>query len=444
MGALLAILMLLEGGPSEGAERAGRALMIGVDGASHLLIKKLIEAGDLPSLAALARTGSSGLLRADFPLLSPRIWTSVATGKEPEAHGIHNFIHVDPSGRRRLYSSKDRKAHAVWNILSDAGKTVGVVNWLISHPPEMLKGVMISDHAIPGSINRRLAAIKIFVDAKTRDDPGTVAAPERRVPFAHPPEWVSRFAAHVGNEDPLTPIPNPFSVGDGQPNPFATKYGKPAEGLPEALSDFFKEDALLARVALDVEAQLHPDLLMVYLPGVDRVSHFLWSALSPQKDSPEPLRQSPKDVARDSAALRDYYRHVDHLIGLLLARYGPDDLILVVSDHGFEARTKPEHPQGIHASSAARDGILYMRGPGLAPGSEMHGMKPADVAPTLLAWFGLPPAADMTGTRASFLRADALGSVPTYDSTPIERVRDDEPALEETIIEELRALGYVE
>ncbi len=41
-----------------------------------------------PDLAALAHEGVWGSLRSHYPLLSPRIWTSVATGKPPEKHGI--------------------------------------------------------------------------------------------------------------------------------------------------------------------------------------------------------------------------------------------------------------------------------------------------------------------------------------------------------------------
>ena len=48
--------------------------------------------------------------------------------------------------------------------------------------------------------------------------------------------------------------------------------------------------------------------------------------------------------------------------------YGPDDLIVVLSDHGFEAKPfgDPEHGKlvltGGHESPAARDGMLIARG----------------------------------------------------------------------------------
>ena len=133
-----------------------RALLIGVDGATNRVIKPMMEAGELPHFAELAHTGTTGSLRPDYPLLSPRIWTSVATGKKPSRHGIDQWVRLDAEGRPRLYTSTDRTAHALWNILSDAGRSAAVVAWLMTHPPEKINGVMISDHAIPGFTERKL------------------------------------------------------------------------------------------------------------------------------------------------------------------------------------------------------------------------------------------------------------------------------------------------
>ena len=100
---------------------AGRALVIGVDGATNIVLAPMIAAGELPNLQAIARQGISTSLRPDGPLLSPRIWTSIATGRSPERHGIEGWVRLDETGRPRLYTSADRKVHAIWNMLSDAG-----------------------------------------------------------------------------------------------------------------------------------------------------------------------------------------------------------------------------------------------------------------------------------------------------------------------------------
>ena len=71
---------------------SGRVLVIAVDGASGWLIESMRSDGLLPNLDAIAREGSSGVARPTGFLLSPRIWTTVATGKLPAKHGIENWV----------------------------------------------------------------------------------------------------------------------------------------------------------------------------------------------------------------------------------------------------------------------------------------------------------------------------------------------------------------
>ena len=52
-----------------------------------------------------------------------------ATGKVPLKHGIKSFAYKDDAGEQHLFLSSHRKAHALWNIASDRGLRVGVVNW---------------------------------------------------------------------------------------------------------------------------------------------------------------------------------------------------------------------------------------------------------------------------------------------------------------------------
>ena len=121
------------------------------------------------------------------------------------------------------------------------------------------------------------------------------------------------------------------------------------------------------------------------------------------------------------------------------------DLVLIVSDHGFEAL--PQNRVGItggHDTAAAEDGIVYARAPELSPGSVIEGMSVDDVTPTVLAWLGLPLGEDMDGRPASFVRAEEIETIPTYDGQAIERVGEGGDAVESEILEQLRTLGYVD
>jgi hypothetical protein len=199
MAALPALLTLLAGASGiacSQAERPGRVLIIGIDGATMRVIEPMIAAGRLPNLEAIARTGASGRLHSLLPLLSPRIWTSVATGKPPDEHGILGWVLPRKTGEAtRLYDSHDRRVHALWNIFSHHGRSVATVNWLMSYPPEPVNGVMISDYAYPEEVRARM----------------TLAAPSRVPRVAHCPS----------RENSARPLPG-LRSGPSAPRPSVT------------------------------------------------------------------------------------------------------------------------------------------------------------------------------------------------------------------------------
>jgi len=430
---LLLAALLVAGCGVGGESDRGRLLLVGVDGASPELVRSMRASGELPHFEALARAGAVGELRSEFPLLSPRIWTTIATGRDPLAHGIANWVRQDDDGSLKLYSSVDRRVPAIWNILSDAGLHVGVVNWLMTHPPEKVNGVMISDHALPHVAEKRLGLASVFAEKLYPDADEPVTVPALGSLFAYPTDWALRFAEQMREGEAFTEVRNPFE-----------SWTADAEGVRDELSRFYTHDQVVSRTALDIEADLDPDLLMVYLPGVDRVSHFLWSALVPQEDLPEGLRLPPDGLERNRQTLRDYYRFVDAVLGRLMEQYGPDDFVLVISDHGFEAAVRPGDMPGIHESEDARDGILYARAPGIEAGGTVEGVGIRDILPTLLAWFGLPLAEDMPGGVALSAEWEPTGSVASYDAIAIERVGHVDDEVEDAVVDRLRSLGYVD
>jgi predicted AlkP superfamily phosphohydrolase/phosphomutase len=407
---------------SAGAEEPSRrVLLIGVDGASPRMTGSLIEAGRLPNLARLAREGASGSLRAFPPLYSPRIWGTIATGKVPEKHGILSFSLDDADGASRLFDGRDRVGAALWNIASRAGLGVGVVNYWNTYPPEVVDGVIVSDHFLPEAI----AARRELLGLEDRPDRATI----------YPASWRERIESL--RESGVAPVPDP--------DPFRGPLPPWADA--DFLSRVFQEDGLVARIALEIEAAERPGLLIVFLPGVDRVSHVLWGTLAPRGAFPEHLRGTPALRRAGAEALRAYYDYVDALVGALLERFSADDLVMVVSDHGFEVgvtETPTGDHTGRHVTSLAAEGVLFARGPGIAPGSAAGPVTVNDVTPTILSWLGLPTAEDMDGEPAAFLEAPRPPSIETYDTVPVERIGVGRSGSEEEIRGRLRALGYVE
>ena len=108
-----------------------------------LLIDRYFEG--VPALARLVERGVMGNIATLQPCLSPLLWTSIATGKLPDKHGILGFVEPDGGGGVRLSTSSSRKTKALWNIISQSEMRANVIGWYASHPAEPINGVCVSN-----------------------------------------------------------------------------------------------------------------------------------------------------------------------------------------------------------------------------------------------------------------------------------------------------------
>jgi ribosomal protein L30 len=125
-----------------------RVLVIGLDGADWETIDPLLRSGDLPNLARLVREGAHGDLRSYDPMLSPLLWTTIATGKPPDQHGIADFLVKDKAtGMRRPITSDFRKVKALWNAMTELDRPSSWFAWWASYPAESIAGTKESHRA---------------------------------------------------------------------------------------------------------------------------------------------------------------------------------------------------------------------------------------------------------------------------------------------------------
>ena len=82
---------------SESPRLAKRVLLIGWDAADWKVAAPLVDAGKMPNLEKLINSGVMGNLATLYPVLSPMLWTSIATGKRAYKHGVHGFAEPDPA-----------------------------------------------------------------------------------------------------------------------------------------------------------------------------------------------------------------------------------------------------------------------------------------------------------------------------------------------------------
>ena len=220
--------------------------------------------GELPNLAKLAREGVSGELRSVIPMHSPRIWNTIATGMTPEQHGIVGFSYPNRIGNQQLYVSTDRKAPALWSIVSAAGLRVGVINFWNTYPLEKVDGVIVSDHVLAKEIEGRNE-----LTGSAQTETGAVIFPEA---------WNEKLVQLI--KDNATPVPD-FE------DPFAPPKILPRWVLRDELQRRFKEDGAIASMTSKIVHEEKPDVTMVLLCGIDRVSHYLWGVM----ESPEHYTQ---------------------------------------------------------------------------------------------------------------------------------------------------------
>ena len=124
LGALLCAASLLA------VPATARVVLIGVDGATWSVIDPLLASGRLPSLAAIASRGVAAELETVEPVNSPTVWTSIATGRRPDAHGVTDFL-------KKSYSIQ---VPTIFERLAAQGKRVGIYDYLVTWPPRTLPG----------------------------------------------------------------------------------------------------------------------------------------------------------------------------------------------------------------------------------------------------------------------------------------------------------------
>jgi predicted AlkP superfamily phosphohydrolase/phosphomutase len=126
-----------------------KVLLIGWDSCEWKVVNDLISKGLMPTLQKFLSEASSGKFATLEPPVSPILWTSMATGKRMEDHGIHGFLEPDPNPNSksgiRAVSVTSRKVKAIWNMLNQKGYTTNVIGWWPSHPAEPVNGIMVSN-----------------------------------------------------------------------------------------------------------------------------------------------------------------------------------------------------------------------------------------------------------------------------------------------------------
>ncbi|HEY3176115.1 MAG TPA: alkaline phosphatase family protein [Candidatus Polarisedimenticolia bacterium] len=396
----------------------GRLVVLGIDGLDSGWLDRMESLACCPTLTRLEREGARYDLRAEDSSIPPATWTTIATGRPRQEHGILGYeadrvpgltspVQRDPSSRftptlRMLLpplrppptpvSSGLRRAPAVWEILARGGVETAAINWWATWPTGSDDGIVVSERAYP-----RLSARLL---------------PDRDVaPASLQAALAERFERDLREASP------PAGRGEA--------ISEQEEGIVTTSITLDGYHALVARRLFEAGMAR---VCLLYLPGLD-IARTRMRAGGAGQAAP---------TARPRV-LAEVLARVDAVAGSFVSMMKPEDLILIVGDPG-RAPASPERARG----------ILLIWGARAIPGRMGREPSLLDITPTLLALSGFPMARDMPGSPVlDFLRAgdrSARLEVPidSYGWRP-EPVTD--PAVDpfdKEVLDRLRGLGYIQ
>jgi predicted AlkP superfamily phosphohydrolase/phosphomutase len=401
-----------------------RVALIGLDGLGPRRLHDGVAAGRLPALGQIVKRGAYGPLATLRPTEGPPIWTTVFTGRLPRDHGIKSFatyrlrgsataFEALPKGalvgllertglvERAAVNARTRRRRALWNALNAFGLETGVVRFWGTHPPERVKGFMLS-HAF--------------------HRPQTGAAQAMEV--LHPPDLLNEVWARVV-EPQVMPAPLVSEFVDVSVPSRGPEWPWRRELVERALAP----DLTYHRAGSVLRAAYDPPFFATYFYGLDVLGHAFLRYAEPDRFGDV----RPDDVRRYGRVLDRYEALLDGWVGEAVQALKPGDVLLVVSGYGMEPVSLARRlltPSsggaplgGTHMS--APDGVLLAFGDGVRPGALIAGASVLDITPTVLYLMGLPVARDMEGRVLTemmdeeFARAHPITYIPSYESLAV-------------------------
>ncbi len=255
-----------------------RVFLFGVDGLTFRILNPLIERGLLPNFQRVRDGGVQGVLKSTIPPMTPPAWMSIATGLPPAEHGIYDFFEYEQTedGPRPKLVTHRKGGKAIWNILSEWGKRVIVANVPMTYPPEPVNGIMLSGYM----------------------------APDTKSNVTYPTSF---------KEELLQAVPE-YQI---DLNP-AVSAGQIGDVFTETLQ-ITRERNKMLRLLLNKPW----DFFFITYIGADRIQHLRWKSI----------------MAFHPLAI-EYYQMLDEGLGIALDALHEEDMLMIVSDHGFQGASR--------------------------------------------------------------------------------------------------------
>jgi predicted AlkP superfamily phosphohydrolase/phosphomutase len=269
---------------------APRVLGLSLEAAEPTLVRRLIDAGEMPVLAELAERSAWLRVAAEPYIGSETLWPSVLAGIPPEEHSrIYAEWRWDPE-TMRFATSEFEPLNPLWAGLGERSTGLLDVPWC---PPE----------APEASFIVRGWATHAVTDSATST-------------------WPPEARELVGHEHPFD--------GSRQINYWT---GDRVQEFSELGTDSLAGLRIRTDAALRLLERYPTEYALINITELHRAGHWLWHTVEPEHSHFHALPDAVRSVP---VSLADLYREADRQIGRLIDAAGPDTEVFVFSALGME------------------------------------------------------------------------------------------------------------
>jgi predicted AlkP superfamily phosphohydrolase/phosphomutase len=251
-----------------------RVVVIGLDGTPLSYLKRRLAEGALPSMKQVFEGGSLVEIKSVHPPVSCVAWSSMMTGKNPGKHGIFGFIDRTP-GTYSIFlpNSATMTSLTLWEMLSEKGRSVIVMNVPVTYPPRQVNGYLVSGFDAP------------------------------RLGGATYPDTLAPRLKTQGYEIDIDPW-------------------RARENLDNLYPDLVQVFKARVEAFFNLYSEKKWDFAILHIMETDRLFHFMW----------EHMEQGHPKYAKQFA---DFFGLIDGFFARLARELGDEVTLIVMSDHGF-------------------------------------------------------------------------------------------------------------
>jgi len=250
----------------------GRTVIIGLDGVPFGMLKDFADSGVMPNTAGIISNSIFKPMHSSIPEVSSCAWSCMITGANPGEHGTYGFMDLRPGTYNMYFPNFADLKVKPFWELWD-GKSV-IINVPSTYPVRQMNGAHISGF--------------VSIDYDKSVYPGSLVQELKALDYR----------LDVNSE------------------------------LAHKNMDLFLQDVdstLAARISAGRYLWDYVDwqTFMLVFTGTDRLMHFLWDAYEDEGHKYKYL-------------FRDHFKKIDKAIGEILGKLNDNDIVVMLSDHGFE------------------------------------------------------------------------------------------------------------